>query len=503
MDLLAHFPYSEPRAIQKEALRLLGDAWDDYDIFVISAPTAFGKTALAKTLMRALGSVSCITPSNLLVDQFREEFEDTPTLSRMDSYFCEEYQVPCSRTRAQKKGFCKGCDCGKALATAKYRRGPGVYTYHMYLAQKLQRRVLVVDEAHNLLPHIRERQSLRLWKHDWGFPQQRGRLEEWLQKLPQNKKRVKLIEALSDALLSRCPQWTIQYATEEFGGKGTQRGRPEDRPCLKLLPVDVRDAPPIFWPGLGKPEGTEKLVLLSATISRKDVQALGLDRKRVLYLGCESPIPASHRPVIFIPVSHVSRATHDPATQAIGEFIRDHVLPEHPGQKGIIHATYKQAPILFDILSRASVPNSGVPSRPVLSHDRSSRARVYRQFRDASPESGAVLIACGMYEGIDLEGDAGRWQCVAKVPWPNLGDPSVLWQEQQDPEWFSWETWKLLIQACGRICRTPRDKGVSLILDSSFGRLLREVEGNKDAGTGLVPEWFLDGLTEGRSLLNV
>lgn len=108
---------------------------------------------------------------------------------------------------------------------------------------------------------------------------------------------------------------------------------------------------------------------------------------------------------------------------------------------------------------------------------------------------GAILVACGMQEGIDLVGELGTWQVIAKVPWPNLTDPAVAYHTARDPEWLNWETARITMQAAGRICRTPTDFGVTVIPDSSFSRLLRE-------SLHLFPQWFLDGITEGDKLIN-
>lgn len=483
MDLLRHFPYKVARLIQKRTLEELGNNWDSYDVFVISAPTAFGKTGLAKTLINAFHSVSVITPTNLLVDQFLQEFPDTPTLKRMDSYRCEEWQRPCSITKAKLGKFCKGCDCGKALATAKYKTGPGVYNYHVYLAQKLKRDVLVVDEAHNLIHQIRERNALRLWQHDVKYPHNMFRYEqmrEYLDKLGQEKiKRSKKLSAWYNAVTSSRPEYTVQRTKAPFNGKGTVRGEPEDRDCIELLPVDITQAPPIFWGGV------KKLVLLSATINRKDIEVLGLNRKRVLYINCESPISAHVRPIVLQDLVAVNRGNQEEATIKIAKYIEEVLAPRHQGQKGLIHATYAQSEIFKEYLTGPRY----------MFHDRFNKKEQYQMFRDSPADEGRIFIASGMYEGIDLPEDLGRWQVIAKIPWPSLGNPAIKYQAENDEDWYSWETWRIVIQACGRICRTPKDFGVSYCLDSSIQRLIRQ-------GEHLLPQWFIEGMIEGNSYID-
>lgn len=482
-NFLAYFPYPEARDIQARVLQTLSDNWDRYDTFVISAPTAFGKTALSKTLMRALHSVSVVTPTNQLVDQFRAEFPDTDTLSRMDAYRCEEWKRPCPTTRAKLQAFCPGCPCGKALAVAKYRAGPGIYNYHIYLAHKLYRDVLVVDEAHNLLPVIRDRMSTLIWQHDYHYPdsmQSSAQIRAWIQSLTPAKRRHKKIQLLWESVTHREPEYTSQRAIESFKGKGTIRGQPEDRDCLKLLPVDISGAPPMFWP-----REVKKRVLLSATISRKDIEALGLGRARVLYIAAESPIAASRRPIISVGLTNVNRHRMDEATEQIARYIQDVVLPQHPGEKGVVHATYYMAGLLRIHLGH---------DKRFLFHTKENKKEIYEAFRVSSPASGAILVASGMYEGIDLPQDLGRWQAIAKVPWQSLGSPAIAYMAERDPEWFAWETIRTLIQACGRISRTTTDYGITLILDSTVDKLFEDY-------AHLLPAWYVDGLDEGRKLL--
>ena len=88
-----------------------------------------------------------------------------------------------------------------------------------------------------------------------------------------------------------------------------------------------------------------------------------------------------------------------------------------------------------------------------------------------------------MYEGIDLPYDAGRWQILAKVPYPSLADPAIKYMASIDEEYYAWETIKTVLQACGRICRTPEDYGVTYIFDKSFERLYNQ-------NNELWPLWF-------------
>lgn len=470
------FPYSQPRQIQQETLQLLEENWNNYDVFVLQAPTAFGKSAVAKSIMNAGRSVSVITPTNLLVNQFLAEFPNTPTLARLDSYMCEEWKRPCPSTRSRLLKFCKGCKCSGDLATAKYRKGPGVYNYYTYLSHKLYRDVLVVDEAHNLLSTIKERLALKLWKHDYKYPHnmwKNEQVQEWIRTLTPAKQKSKKIVALKEAATYQVPEYVWQRTTDWFNGKGTLRDEPEERELIKMLPVDVQKAPPMFWP-----REVQKIVLLSATIGPKDIEQLGLGGRRVCYLACKSPIPAGSRPIVPLSLMSVNRTAMQQESQValLAEYIH-RITEDHPGEKGVVHVTYSLSNQLRNYLN----------SPRYIFHDRNDKAIRYADFRNAEAATGIVLIACGMYEGIDLPEDLGRWQIIAKVPWQSLGSPAIKHMAELDPEWYIWDCMKTTIQACGRVCRTPEDYGSTFILDSSFWRLMRE-------GDHLIPEWFRDAI---------
>lgn len=468
-----NFPYSQPRQIQAEALQTLEDNWDKYDVFVIQGPTAFGKTAVARTLINSLRSVSVITPTNLLVNQFIEEFPDTPTLSRLDSYYCDEWKRPCSMTRARLMKFCKGCKCSKELATAKYTKGPGIYNYHTYLAHKLFRDVLVVDEAHNLVPTIKDRLSLTIWQHDYKYPFNMWKPEQvtqWIESLPDNKKKHKKITFLREAASYKVPEYVFHRTRDWFNGKGTLRNEPEERDCIKLTPVDVSNAPALFWP-----KEVKKIVLMSATISFKDIEAMGLGRRRVCYIQCKSPIPRGSRPIIPMSILSVNRNTMQDSMPVIAQSIQE-LADKHKGEKGVIHVTYQLSLLLREHLAG---------DYRYMFHDRSNKSDVYHAFRNATDDR--ILVACGMYEGIDLPQDLGRWQVIAKIPWGSLGSPAIKHLAELDPEWYIWETLKTTIQACGRVCRTPEDYGVTYILDKSFWRMFYD-------GKHLLPQWFTEAI---------
>lgn len=474
MRFLEHFPYEMIRHTQKETLELMESHWDHYDVFAIVAPTAYGKTSISKTFLNTLRSASYIVPNNMLVNQMTESFPDTRTLHRLDSYWCEEWKRPCSATRGRLKSFCKGCQCSNDLAQAKYRRGPGVYNYHTYMAHKLYRSTLIVDEAHLLIPMLQQMGEVVIWQHDLKYPSNAYRREQllsWAEKLSPKKQKTVKMSLLLDQLRSEYPTHSITRTTREFNGKGTVRGKPEDRDCIVITPLSAADKAGMMWP-----REVQKIILLSATIGPKDIESLGLTERKVAYLHSPSGISPDKRPVHILNTAGVSRASLPNAIHKIAQQVMK-LADRHQNERGLIHVTYQMADMLRPLLKGSRF----------IFHDKHNKKEQYEKYINTP---GSILVACGLYEGINLPDDLGRWQVITKVPWPSLGDTAVKTMADRDPEWYLWQALKTIIQASGRICRHENDYGITYLLDSSFSRL-------SSGAKHLMPQWFTDCLREG------
>ncbi len=273
-------------------------------------------------------------------------------------------------------------------------------------------------------------------------------------------------------LRSRVPEYAVSRQRREFNGKGTKRGEPEERDCIVLTPLSAREHSGKMWPSV------KKIILMSATINFKDIEALGLSDRRVAYIHSPSPIPAERRPFIVDDIVDVSYNNLAVSTETMAHYINNFIYPNHQGERGLIHATYSMSQLLRNWLVGPQY----------LFHARENKRQVYEQYLSTP---GAVLIACGMHEGCDLPDDAGRWQVVLKIPWPSLADPAVAALAQRDPEWYDWSTAKALIQAGGRVSRHEKDFGVTYCLDGTFFKLY-------DRAQHLFPHWFTDCLVDGK-----
>ena len=462
MSILDYFPGS-PRWVQRSILEQVEALWEDHDVFVLQCPTASGKTMLAITIAAWANNTSIIVPNNVLLDQYTNEFPSLNTLRKRSSYRCKTFDRSCEETHRKLKRCCAGGDCAYTSSVKATKNATcGVYNYYTYLVHKLYRSTLIIDEAHLIIPMLQDLAAKKIWRYQYGWPtsiQSIGDVLAWIEACANPDKKLKKLHA---ELLTLNLAAHIQRCSEMWRGK-------EERELLKLTPLDVRDEPPILWP----PHKVRKIVLMSATIGRPDLECMGLSKKRVAYIECPSPIPTENRPIIYHPIGNMSYKHQDNSIPVMAKYIK-YLLEEYP-DKGLIHCPYSVANKLHPYL---------VDEERLIWHGREDKQAALGEFLDSED---SVLIASGLYEGIDLSYEEGRWQLITKIPYPSLADPAIRAKMNIDHSWYAWQAIRTILQASGRICRTESDYGRTIIADSMFEQLYKR---NSD----LFPDWWLDAL---------
>ena len=469
--IMEDFPKQhEPRLEQEKALREFEIKYPHYDVFVINAPTATGKTDMDVTIARHIHKKynhksTIITPTKVLVKQLIDEFPRMATLKSKADYNCKSATTEIGPKGGETVKPCGACAvCKQRLKdNRRIRVMPySVVNYWIYYSYKLYNNTLIADESHNILELLKDIGAKKFWQSQEGFPEDvetYGDVLGWAEAEMEYRPTKKLKTLISE-LKTHQPSTTLQVTYEK------RYGTPEH--CMKLLPLDARHMPPTMWPH----NKVKKIVLLSATIGPQDIYDLGLDGRRVCYINCDSPIPPKNRPVLYTPIGDMSRAHQKESIPLIAKEISR--LEGVEDGKGLIHCTYAVARELRTLLK----------GRRYLFHTKQNKDRQYETFLKSD---NGIFIASGMHEGIDLVGSSGRWQVITQVPYPSLADPAVSTRLETDPDWYAWSSIKALLQASGRICRTPTDYGKTIILDNQFKRLYTK---NKD----MFPQWYKDAV---------
>jgi superfamily II DNA or RNA helicase len=129
MNILTKFP-GTPRPVQISSLNEIEAVWDRADVIVVQLPVASGKSRIAVALARWMQTVHkmrsrILTPTNILVDQYLQDFPTMVTLSAQDKYICpsmsdnpDGIKWNCKDVKAELGHFSKGCCYMKALKRA-------------------------------------------------------------------------------------------------------------------------------------------------------------------------------------------------------------------------------------------------------------------------------------------------------------------------------------------------------------------------------------------------
>ena len=489
--ILSYFPSSkQPRASQIQTLLELEANWDKFDVHVMQLPVAFGKTAVARTIQSwVLGRHKLkshyAVPNNALLQQLRQDNPRACILEKRDNYRCtavrEDAVMPdasCGARHAAQGSHCAECPYVKAVRAA-HGVPVSASNWHTLMAHKLHKPVLVYDEAHLLVPMIRELEGAHFWLHQLPGTAASAlrkietyqQLFNWLTANPELLRQSPVLRQVEEQLRLGGTKWLVSSEPRLYHG--------QLRECLSLLPLDTRHSRKAgqLWPT----KKVQKLVMMSATIHPQDIEQMGLAGRRVKFYSAESPIEAPRRPWTYLGKT-VGSMSQSSQAQNMGRCVDTLqklaiLYGKKDGGKGLIHAPYSLAGQLWPIL-RAALAGSGIE---VFSHTAQNKLSVFAQWQaHAGP---AVLVGSGFEEGVDLAGSDYVWQAITKVQFPSLGEPAFKWLAEEEPSRYAWLTAQKVLQSYGRICRRPDDYGITFLLDGAFNKFYT-------THTELFPTWF-------------
>ncbi len=536
-EVAQYFPYKDIREQQTEAIQFALDAFLNQGkaFCVIEAGTGCGKSAIGLTIAKYLAAhdnppvdlwdngAFFLTTQKILQDQYVSDFGSSDNMCSIKSstnYQCKHYKKQsCSesmqmlRSADKSSKFFKTCtmSCHYKADKKKYTEstfGLTNFSYFMtdnaFNAKSKPRNLLVVDESHNIeteiskfvevtvserfsshvlglsWPSVTTHHQAVTWIKDVYFPKCRAKIDhidKTLEKYKGLEQKIKEIGNLAkelDLLKSHAQkiekfldiQDPDNWVFEEVAAFG-QKMR-----SLSFKPIDISQYAKDNLFRMGR-----RVLMLSATILNKEAfcGSLGLDPDNVAFISIPTPFPVENRPVLYFPVGNMGADHIDETLPKMLKMVKK-ILEEHPKEKGIIHAhTYKIANYL----------KANLRTDRLLIHDSTDRDKILKAHLESSKST--VLLSPSMTEGVDLKGEASRFQIICKIPYPSLGDKIVRKRMNKWKWWYPLQTSKTVIQAIGRSVRSNEDYAVTYILDSDWERFYSR---NQD----MFPESFKESV---------
>lgn len=479
---------------------------------VIQAPTGFGKSAsIIGSMVCSPGRNIVVTQTKQLGEQYYSDFNPNlglATVKGRNNFICAIKPdrtvdlAPCAAGYQCRYKRVDGCDYyeQKRIAISSNLVAMNIF-YFLFEANYTQDfsniKLLCIDEAHklesSLLQFVEVRLNKRRFKREgYTLPLSPtfASINKWTKEVvPQlTETYTELVESLSldpqnvlaidkgisiKGLLDLCSRY-IQLSDNTWIIE-------EDDNNVICKPVWTKKytEPFIF-------KHTDKVILVSATLPRKALAALGIDDYE--YINIPSGFTPVLRPIIWIPAANLARSAENPLME-MKKLIAsvDAIIAKFPKKKGIIHTTnYK--------ITQEVITQSKYKSRMFFHSTSKERQTALDNFKLSSD---GILVSPSFTEGIDLPYDGCRWQIICKLPYQDLSDKQTKARLEADPEWYATAAITTLVQAYGRIMRAPDDSGVTYILDTG---LLSAIKRWRSVFNQM--DWFMEALyvSEGKTI---
>lgn len=465
----------------------------------IEAPVGVGKSPVAVTFAREHGG-SILVPQNALQRQYLRDWPDMPHLRGGAHYTCSKGtkdHPSCRRSSCAVREECRA-HCPYAFAKDQYLMAKAALTsYAMFLAMLIHtpddtpsRKWVVLDESHNFDEAVISASEVSFTEPEF--------MKHTRKPLPTPPGGVYTLEHAATVLSAMSAGLSASIAKEkhetperlswELLVDSIENALSEIGNDAKWVSqVDVpfgKDGVRKFWVKPLLPDtsyarymSTLNVLGLSATPIPSDIskQLFGVDFQS---FAVSSPFPVENRLIHYRPVARMS---YNNLATAIPEMAKaiSQILPQF-ADKGIIHCnSFKLGDSLFNLFD--------VPTRKRILLHRSGMNKEDLLAQFAAAPKGAVLMSPSITEGIDLKDDCGRFNIIAKVPFPALGDPWVIQRKDEIDGWYNWKTALAISQATGRTTRHENDWSDTIILDQSFATLY-------DRNQAMFPKWFTEAV---------
>ena len=526
MDISNYFPYPVPRKEQVQAIEAALEAFlkNDKKFFILEAGTGVGKSAIGLTIARILNSQLShseefgrgsyfLTTQKVLQEQYENDF-GRPNGNMISVYSSKNYQCEfhkkndCRtsqqmlRTEEKSSRFFKKCtsDCLYKREKKLFLDSPESVTNFPYFIMEstysgkiTPRNFLVVDEAHNAESVLTKFVEISVsqyfcekvvkskwpekitpvafykWLRDVYNPKLQKQILYFEQQLESMglKSKVQDLAAIAlkyDMLKSHSNKLTLFLEDYSSDNWVMEIGETEKRGYVRVTyrAIDVSKYAESYLFRMGR-----KVLLMSATIlnAKGYAKSMGIAEDDYDSISIASPFPVENRPIIHADIGSFSAKVIDLTLPRAKDAIKA-ILAEHKGEKGVIHChTYKIANYLKKALR----------SKRILTHNSDNRDEILH--KHITSKEPTVLLTPSMTEGVDLKGDASRFQIIVKVPYPYLGDPIIRKRMNKNDKWYPMQTAMTIVQAYGRSVRSMDDNAITYILDSDWKRFYRD---NKD-----------------------
>tara|TARA_B000000557_G_scaffold233742_1_gene208450 strand:+ start:38 stop:1669 length:1632 start_codon:yes stop_codon:yes gene_type:complete len=534
-----YFPYQKPREQQKRVIeKVLEEFKNGKKYAIVDCGTGVGKSAIGLTIARTIINSSefdgnyqngsyFLTTQKILQNQYEKDFSKTSGLISLYSSSnytckndkntcCKEIQAGLRANSLPKKFNSCSYDCVYKKKKKDFiEKDLGITNFSYFLTEKNysqkvpNKRVLVIDEAHNLeneltrfveisissyfankilklkIPsNLNTQFKVYKWIKEIYYPAVQKKCEFiktqltkfgiTSNKLDEFQKITKNFDMLSGHE-KKILQFITLYDKDNWVFDIEQKQKDNKRFIFK--PIDVSNYAAQYLL-----DYADYIIFMSATIISHEgfSLTLGLPFDKTISIKEDSPFPEENRPIIFSSCGSMSFKNIEKTLPVIVQAV-DSILENHKNEKGIIHThSIKIAESILKKLSKK------YKNRLLIAYGKDRDEILKKHINSKNP---TVLLSPSMAEGVDLKGNLSSFQIICKIPFPYLGDKVIKKKMSKWNWWYDTQTVRTIIQSVGRSIRSEKDTAVTYILDDDWKRL-------KSKARNYFPESFFKNYHE-------
>lgn len=228
--------------------------------------------------------------------------------------------------------------------------------------------------------------------------------------------------------------------------------------------------------------GIKHVVLMSATLTRKTTQLLGINPNDLSFWEAPSRFPVERRPIISVntvPIVRVNIHMDADDKETWMRRIDRLIEPRRDlGWKGIIHTVSYQR--MKELIARSEHRDW------MIVHDSGGTREAIRRFKQS--DGPYILVSPSIITGYDFPHDECRYQIIGKIPILDTRSPITKTRTEIDKEYAGYVAMQKLVQACGRGMRGPDDWCETFIVDDVFADYFYKYNRKHS------PRWFQDAV---------
>lgn len=546
MSLKKDLAKYKPRKEQREALDFIESEYLKNKLnkfFLLNLPVGSGKSHLALMIadwyrknVNKTAKVDIITNSKILQDQYSGTYESINDLKGKENYECEQYSCSCAQGAEFNRLNKTSCEsCPYTYAKESFISGgmslTNFYLYILYsiynqkLLESRDARVLIVDEAHEFDDVMSDFISIKItegivkkykFSNEYEIMKQlksvstisqyvdflrfvNGEvistiedMEKGLSKSPRNVKQDKRdlkinkiiggkntdVKTMQLATDLRQLQLKIEVFLKEYK-ENPNNWVLESSYNEKVKQKELSLEPIWAYDYLDKYvfSNYDMVIMMSGTILDKNLfcQLNGLDVTKAVYYSIRSPFSLKNRPIYYMPLGKMSYKSKEETFKRYIPYIKK-LLDKYKNKKGIIHTNS------FEL---AKWIQESIKDPRLIFHDSQNKDEMLKMHKES--EEPTVIVSPSMDTGVSFDNDDARFQIIAKVPYPSLASQKNKLRQSNNPDWYSWKTVAGLVQMTGRPVRSEIDYADTIILDGSFGDVIKH-------SSHFIPDWIQEAI---------